>query len=113
MTSSPNHPVNLGTAIQRWSDPQIQCRTYGHSWRPRSVAHYRGFYRVFQWCNRGCGTSRHMDMSETGAVLTRWQLRYGEGYLLVGLGRVLGSARDQLRLASIRGVTITEVREDE
>lgn len=84
-----------------WPDEYLECRTYGHDWRPSRATWnpaYR-YYLVTQLCPR-CLSERRIDMNDRGHVVNQW-IDYAEGYLSKGLGRIVGDGRDALRLATI------------
>lgn len=99
-------------AINQWQDGVVECRTYGHGWRSATVLHRPGIYTIIQRCSR-CTTERERDMTERGDVLGSWHMHYPRGYLLVGLGRIGAENRGLLRLASLRGLRIEEVNDDD
>lgn len=101
-------PESVQSAADKWSDGQVQCRIYGHSWRSMQVVHSPGVYTVHQRC-RQCGSAeRHQSINENGYPLTSWQTRYEDGYLLRNVGRVGQDGRAILRLSALRSVTVTE-----
>lgn len=82
-------------------DDFLQCRDFGHTWRPYTVAWHSQDY---EWertlrCVR-CLTQRVQVLSASGGNL-RSHYVYPEGYVHAGLGRLDGSARDALRLESV------------
>lgn len=105
-------PQAVEDATERWSDEQIACRSYGHAWRGHSVTHRPGVYTVTHRCAR-CGNARWQLMDERGYPLSPWRMRYEEGYLLHRVGRVGADGRAVLRLATLRGVFITEEAEQD
>lgn len=82
------------------STNHLLCRELHHSWLPHTIGAYRdgGFKRTLR-CPR-CKTLKHMEISNRGLV-TSASYEYPEGYLVEGLGRIVGEARGVLRLASI------------
>jgi hypothetical protein len=106
-------PARVSEAIgERWTPQQIECRTYGHNWRSLTVLHRPGVYTIAQRCSR-CRNERQRDITEEGRTLNSWRHTYRRGYLLEGLGRVGEDSKCALRLASLDGMTIQEVEEDE
>lgn len=90
----------------------VQCRDFGHSWRPYSarwIASYNS-YESQLICNR-CKTIRTRFLSRTGA-LTNSNYDYADGYLVKGMGRLTGNDRDTIRLASILAVLSPDTAED-
>lgn len=94
----------------QWTDEQIECRDLGHHWRPSDVTHIARlrYYRVSHECVR-CGMVRIREMAETGHVYASTYI-YPEGYLVQGMGRVAGDAKDAVRIAAIKRAQVTEVR---
>ena len=79
----------------------LLCRDMGHAWRPRSAvwSQRERAYEVVRRCSR-CHTERIMLLSDRGGVLESWY-RYAEGYLVKGVGRIVGEQRDAVRLATV------------
>lgn len=103
-------PDEVRDASEQWSSAQLECRDLGHHWRPSDAVHVRrlNYYRLSHSCER-CGMRRIREMSERGHVYAQ-TYEYPDGYLLKGLGRIAGDARDEVRLqATLRGQAITEV----
>jgi len=90
----------------------IQCRDFGHSWRPYSARWLPqdNAYRSELICQR-CKTIRARWLSSTGAQLSG-NYDYPEGYLVQGLGRLTGSDRDVIRLQSVLSVLTTDTAEE-
>lgn len=95
---------------EQWQDAIVQCRIYGHAWRPLTVRRHGLGFVVTQSCHR-CRNMREQNMDSRGYG-TPWKMRYEDGYLLTGLGRIDQEGRAVLRLAAIRHLTIIE-EEDE
>lgn len=80
----------------------IQCRDFGHSWRPFS-AQINGKLNIIVEqlrCAR-CTTLRVRHLGMRGQLLDS-KYDYVEGYTVKGMGRLTGSDRDVIRLASVR-----------
>lgn len=94
-------PTDVADLAESMPMSYLQCRDFGHSWRPYSAAYHAGdrTYVRTQRCPR-CKTFRDQELSERGTQL-RSSYRYADGYLMEGLGRIVGDGRDALRLASI------------
>jgi hypothetical protein len=111
-------PKAVKEAAKDWNDAILECRTYGHNWQPLRATYNARllFYAVVQICPR-CGTQRNMEIGSRGQVYASWYT-YPEGYLLSGLGRITGDARDTLRMEtitrtfSLTKLTAAEARED-
>ncbi len=102
----------VAAAVEQWSDGQIQCRAYGHNWRSLTVFHRPGYYTITQRCAR-CRNERERDITEQGATVGSWSMRYTKGYLLDNAGRVDTRGRDLIRLASLQSLSIVEVTDEE
>lgn len=84
----------------------IHCRDYGHSWAPHTAQRLgRGFDQILR-CTR-CTTERHRVLDRFGDVVTN-SYHYAEGYLVEGLGRLNGTDRGTLRIASIMDLIPSE-----
>lgn len=91
--------AELGKAIEGMPSEHVHCRDYGHSWAPHSAQRIgKGFDQILR-CTR-CQTHRHRVLDRFGEVITN-SYQYAEGYLVEGLGRLNGTDRGTLRIASI------------
>jgi hypothetical protein len=91
----------LDTAIHAMADEHLQCRDFSHSWRPLTAA-WLPDRRVFETklrCAR-CKTRRVRHIGPAGQLVSS-HYEYPEGYVIKGMGRLDGAARDQLRLESV------------
>jgi len=89
------------SALKGMEIDHIHCRDYGHTWAPFTAYRIeggRGYDQTLQ-CVR-CGTHRHRVLDRWGDVLVN-NYQYADGYLVPGLGRLTGTDRGSLRLASI------------
>lgn len=84
----------------------LLCRTYGHSFAPftvqvaNTVGRRSVYYEQVLRCK--CRTKRRLLLSRTGAVISSsYDYTEAPGYLMHGLGRVVGEGRDVLRLESV------------
>lgn len=93
------------------SNDFLLCRELGHLWRSWSVGELHdaveegrtiGWYRTLR-CNR-CKTKREQHIDDRGFVYSN-VYTHPEGYLLEGMGRIVGEGRGLLRLESIRRIT--------
>lgn len=93
----------LETALETLPERFLECRDLGHSWRPWTARAFGGRLGGFESVLRcsDCGTLRTRTLSRTGAVMSS-HYTYPDGYLVAGLGRLTGTDRDAVRLASIR-----------
>lgn len=97
-------PTDVRSHAAEWPETFLECRLYGHVWRPLRATHhvrYR-YYYVVQECQR-CESERHSEITERGAVTAQW-IQYTEGYLTKDVGRIVGDGRDVLRLAVLQRV---------
>jgi hypothetical protein len=104
-------PGDVEQAVERWTDGQIECRAYGHNWRPASVTHRPGVYTVYQRCPR-CRNRRRQPINENGYALAPWSAAYQDGYLLKGMGRLGTDGRAVLKIATLRTAVIIEEPDD-
>lgn len=95
------NPVDVDAAIAAMRQTHLQCRDFGHSWRPMAVERIpqrRQWLQALR-CVR-CRTVRQRLLDEYGHQLSA-QYIYAKGYVVNGLGRLTGEDRDHLRLASL------------
>lgn len=79
----------------------VQCRAGSHLWRP-STARWdteARAYDVRELCDR-CTAARVRLISQLGAVLGS-KIEYPEGYLATNIGRLVGEAKDAVRLEMV------------
>lgn len=81
----------------------LQCRDFGHSWRPWAVRfdrEYNSYERTLR-CTR-CRSERHESLGLSGAKAGRGYT-YPDGYQAPpGTGHLVLADRDELRIASIQ-----------
>lgn len=95
---------SLKTTLGKMADSHLLCRDFGHMWKPFQA---RRIPQRQQWeerlrCER-CATVRVRLLSNTGAQLGSAYL-YPDGYTMHGYGRLSGTDRDAVRLASLQTV---------
>jgi hypothetical protein len=100
---SETEPRDVADALQRMTEQQVQCRDYGHSWKPWRAELFgkggaKGYERALR-CAR-CGTERWQTLTRYGEVVSGHYI-YPDGYLVKGLGRLTGEDRGLVRIASI------------
>jgi hypothetical protein len=97
-------PSEVESQADQWSEDFLQCRLYGHPWRPSRATFNSRFryYYVVQLCPR-CLSERHAELNERGHIMASW-MKYPEGYLTKKIGRIVGDGRDVLRLAALTRV---------
>ena len=80
----------------------LQCRDFGHSWRPFSAwfhQEHKEFVQTLR-CQR-CTSTRTRYLSARGAIIQS-SYDYADGYTMPrGLGRMTGEDRDHIRLQSV------------
>ena len=96
--------VSVEAAVVHMNVDHLQCRDFGHSWRPFSARWIPKFnqYESQLKCLR-CSTVRTRFLSRTGAQISS-AYDYADGYQIKGLGRLTGVDRDVIRLHSILAV---------
>lgn len=96
----------------QWPAAYVECRLDRHEWRPSVARHYPGFryFHVIKICHR-CKTEKHQEIGENGQLFSS-TYRYPTGYLSDGKGRIVGDARDALRLESVKRLFKIEIRDE-
>ena len=106
-------PLNeLQQAVKSMDLSFVQCRDFGHSWRPYT-ARWSAADNAYQsqlQCQR-CKALRVRWLSRTGHQLGG-QYDYPEGYLVKGMGRLTGTDRDVIRLQSVLAVLAPDTAEE-
>ena len=79
----------------------VQCRELGHPWQPHTAQRLDyGFERTLL-CPR-CTAEKRQTLDSRGHQVGAPKIEYPEGYLNTpGHGRIDGTGRDAIRLASI------------
>lgn len=110
MTKNPD--FDLETTVNSMRSDFLQCRDFGHAWRPftaRWVATERAYETQLR-CSR-CKTIRVRWIGQRGEQIeSRYQ--YTDGYTIKGMGRLTGSDRDLIRLASVLRVLPEDADEE-
>lgn len=99
---APVVPFDLGKAIESMGTEHLQCRDFGHTWRP-FTAHAQPDKKRYEQvlrCAR-CKTERFRYIGLQGQLLNS-KYDYSEGYRIQGMGRLDTSGRDRIRLASMQ-----------
>ena len=81
------------------ADELLNCRQFGHSWKPWTVNLNGRLYEQVLRC-ASCETERVLSINKRGQVL-KSHYRYADGYVLQDLGRIVGDARAVLRVEGI------------
>lgn len=98
----------LDDAIDKLSTEHVQCRDFGHSWRPRGavwIPRDNCFKQTFA-CAR-CTTERYRYLNSRGSILSA-SYDYPEGYQMTGHGFMTSSDRDRVRLASMKSFLVED-----
>jgi hypothetical protein len=99
---------DLDNAIHAMPSQFIQCRDFGHLWRPRAATWVaeKEHYETELKCQR-CKTVRLRYIGPRGELL-KSGYDYSAGYVVTGMGRLDGAERDLLRLESVLRVLPAE-----
>lgn len=91
---------SIDDILSQMEPAHIQCRDYGHTWRPFTAAALKGggWERTMRCAI--CRTARSQLLDRYGDVVQN-RYRYEDGYLVKELGRLTGSDRGAIRIASI------------
>lgn len=86
----------------------LHCREMNHNWRPHTVGTYKdgGYERTLR-CVR-CKTLKVQHLDRYGMLVGSAKYEHPDGYLHVGMGRIVGESRGLLRLESIKRITSKE-----
>jgi hypothetical protein len=107
-------PSDVDAALDRLPAGALDCRAYGHMFRPVDAWYVpRGRGAVMQRLRcAGCGSERRLALARDGDV-TASRYDYPDGYLIKGMGRLTGSDRGRLRLAGLAGLPVRQGPPDE
>lgn len=103
---------DLDATIETMRLDYLQCRDFGHSWRPytaRWVAAERAYESTLR-CSR-CRTLRTRYIGQNGQQMGA-HYNYAEGYTIQGMGRLAGHERDLIRLRSVMSVLVEDTAEE-
>lgn len=96
------NPREVRKAVEGMSDDMLLCRRMRqHSWTPSAASKVRGGYREVLVCTR-CEAVKERKYNGRGHVMDYGTVRYPEGYLLKGVGRLGEAGRDVINLASLQ-----------
>lgn len=94
---------NLDAALDDMDERFVYCRDVMHAWQPYTARQEKdGTFTSTVKCAR-CETYKIRILNRHGSILSSYY-DYPEGYCIVGAGRLTGSARDTIRLRSLRNV---------
>lgn len=112
-TPPPRHSVDVDQTISGMRDDHLQCRDFGHSWRPYT-ARWSPEDRCYETqlrCQR-CKTIRVRLIGQRGEQLSN-HYDYADGYIVKGMGRLDGDERNRLRLESVQRIMPNDTAEDD
>lgn len=94
----------LERQIQDKPENYLQCRELRHQWNGYTAWYSRTNKNIIERtlrCQR-CGAQKDQEISaRNGTLLWSGALRYPEGYLFTGVGRITSEAMGVVRLASV------------
>jgi len=107
----PAPPITATQAIGIMGTDHLQCRDFGHSWRPRTARwiETEKCYETELRCQR-CTSIRLRYLSARGDIISS-RYQYADGYTVKGLGRLTGDDRAQIRLESVLRFMPTDAAE--
>jgi len=91
----------LAAQMKRWTRDEMVCRTYQHRWDAYTVEPEGKNLLSTLFCARCESYKYELIDGSSGHVLKRSR-DYPPGYLTVGLGRIQGPRRDELRLETAK-----------
>jgi hypothetical protein len=101
----------LESVIDGMTLEHLQCRDFNHSWRPYTASrHTNGLIERQLRCSR-CRTIKVQTLNRWGHVVAG-RYDYADGYVIKGLGRIIGEEKDHLRLASINKILTDDTAEE-
>jgi hypothetical protein len=86
-------------AAKKWTDQQLRCRTGRHDWDELGeMQEYRRYVDIIQPCIHGCGCKKKWKLARSGKRIGNTTIDYtgAKDYLLAGIGRAVGDARDPM-----------------
>lgn len=92
--------VKVADIAERYPQMFIECRDFGHSWRPKNASWLQGgsIERTLG-CSR-CKTTRTQILDREGYIVSGYY-EYADGYRLVGLGALKAPDRAEFRRSSV------------
>lgn len=94
---------SLDSLLESLPTQYLQCRSFGHSWRPANAG-YNQADKVFEQslkCTR-CTATRSFTVSpSSGAYTSRTPYTYPDGYVVKGTGRMRTEDNNAIRLAQM------------
>lgn len=102
---------DIDAALATMTPSALDCRDYGHTWKPFDAWRVaRGAVEQRLRCT-SCGTVRRRLLTRTGDIMASGYI-YPDGYLIAGLGRLTGSDRGRVRLATLAGLTVRDTPDE-
>lgn len=84
---------------RKWKPEYLLCRDLQHAWSPSgAVRGANGFIRAME-CGR-CRAQKYQHLDKNGFII-RTVMRYPEGYINAGNGRMSRADRAELRLGQL------------
>lgn len=81
------------------TDQYLHCRDFGHQWRMANAKREGNIRTRTMFCP-SCKYQKYQTLDSHGLVIEE-KPDYPEGYLIKGLGRIVGDVKGALRLASV------------
>lgn len=91
---------DMKAALETMPAGHVDCRDLGHQWKPFTAVYddVSNSYDVVHRCPR-CKTRRRRLLTSTGHVVgSSYNYNEADHYLVHGLGRIAGEAKDAVRL---------------
>lgn len=89
-------------------DDYLECRQFGHNWKPFTVEKGRDTFKVRVICDRCETFVIHTISRRTGDVVKKPYRSYPKDYLAPhGFGRLDGSARSVIRLENVERLLVS------
>jgi hypothetical protein len=94
------HESRVSAFVQNMPDAHIECRDFGHSWKPQTATWLDdGTIERVLACSR-CTTRRYQALDRKGYILSS-HYAYPEHYLIEGVGRLTADDRAMVRISNI------------
>lgn len=95
-----DHAAFIADVADKYPDKYLQCRDYGHGWKPNNAVWLEdGFIERVLRCDR-CKTERFQILDKNGYIISGYY-HYSSGYQIPGAGRLDTNARAVLRHANL------------
>jgi hypothetical protein len=90
----------ISAVIKGMRPEHVQCRDFGHAWRPYTATQEGKVWRRTLECTR-CGALRKQSFMDGSGDIKGNTYVHAEGYRIEGLGHLTGTDRGQLRLFDV------------